>query len=566
MDIKKLGRFEIVDEIGSGGMGLVYKGRDPKINRMVALKVIRPTLGGKLSAEQQQAADRFYVEAQAAGSLSHPNIVTIYDVGEEKTAQGALVYIAMEFLEGRGLDWYIANKKLPTFESKVKVVRAMAEGLDYAHKRGVIHRDVKPANIIITSELQPKITDFGLARLSDSSMTMSGTILGTPNYMAPEQVQGKKVDARSDLFSLTVVFYEMLTGEKPFAADSITSVIYKVVNEEPLPPRRVNIDLPPKIDGMIKRGLAKDPAQRYQSGADYIAALDALLADGDDDMAMDAMGDTTLVMNRPIDNGAKKSGSIKFPMLGGNGKKPPLALVGGVGGALVVILALVFGMGGGEDEKADVAAKPTSTPTQSVKLDADGKPDDGRKPVKVDEVGGKVAPPIVKEQPTPVPTRTPTPAPKQEAPAATDFTYLTVTTDAKGADVLIDNKFIGQTPLNNAKVTQGTHTLTIKKSGYETYTKKIRLTSSKADFPVTLTKGETTSAKPVSANANFGTLKVIAPAGSMIVVDGQSYQKDHLTLDRLSPGSHIVYIQTKGKKPFTETISIRAGETKVIKP
>ncbi|MBF0171485.1 MAG: serine/threonine protein kinase, partial [Nitrospinae bacterium] len=328
MDLKKLGRFEIIEEIGSGGMGLVYKGQDPKINRLVALKVIRPTLGGKLSPDQQQAADRFYVEAQAAGSLSHKNIVTIYDVGEEKTSQGPMVYIAMEFLEGKGLDWYIANKKLATFEEKIKVVRQIADGLDYAHKRNVVHRDIKPANIIVTAELTPKITDFGLARLSDSSLTMSGTILGTPNYMAPEQVQGKKVDARSDLFSLTVVLYEMLTGEKPFAADSITSVIYKVVNEEPLPPRRVNIDLPPKVDAMIKKGLAKNPDNRYQNGQAFIAALDELLtATGAD---LDTFGDTTIVVDAASRDAALRGGN--------GGSSFSTGAIAAAGGVLLLLL------------------------------------------------------------------------------------------------------------------------------------------------------------------------------------------------------------------------------------
>ena len=278
MAIKNLGRFDIIDEIGSGGMGVVYKGRDPKINRLVALKVVRPVMGVSKSADQEQAISRFHVEAQAAGQLSHPNIVTIYDVGEEVAPEGTLVYIAMEFVSGKGLDYHIANKTFITLEQKIQVIKAIAEGLDYAHKKGVVHRDVKPANVIITDEGIPKLTDFGLARLSDSSLTMSGTILGTPNYMSPEQVQGKKVDARSDFFSLTVVLYEIITNEKPFAAESITSVIYKVVHEDPVPPRRLNASLPHMVDAFIRKGLAKNPDSRFQSGADYLKGLNAILS------------------------------------------------------------------------------------------------------------------------------------------------------------------------------------------------------------------------------------------------------------------------------------------------
>lgn len=279
MELKKLGRFEIVEEIGAGGMGIVYKGLDRKINRPVALKVIRSVQGAGTSSNQKEALDRFYIEAQSAGRLSHHNIVTIYDVGEESTPEGDIVFIAMEYIEGKDLDYHIEVETFPTLEDKIKIIKQVAQGLDYAHKRDIVHRDVKPANIILTEELDPKLMDFGLARFSDSSLTMSGTILGTPNYMAPEQVQGKKVDARSDFFALTVIFYEMLTNEKPFAGETITTVIYRVVNEDPILPGKLNPELPAAVDQMIAKGLTKSRDGRFQSGAEYIKALDSLLAD-----------------------------------------------------------------------------------------------------------------------------------------------------------------------------------------------------------------------------------------------------------------------------------------------
>lgn len=563
MDLKKLGRFEIIDEIGSGGMGLVYKGRDPKINRMVALKVIRPTLGGKLSPEQQQAADRFYIEAQAAGSLSHKNIVTIYDVGEEKTAQGPMVYIAMEFLEGKGLDWYIANKKLATFEEKVRVVRQIADGLDYAHKRNVIHRDIKPANILVSNDLTPKITDFGLARLSDSSLTMSGTILGTPNYMAPEQVQGKKVDARSDLFSLMVVFYEILTGEKPFGADSITSVIYKVVNEEPLPPRRVNIELPPKVDSVIKKGLAKNPDNRYQDGQAFIAALDDLL-EGDEG-SLDTLGDTTIVVDTPSRDSGFGSG--------GKGSATTGRLIG-LGIAVLLVVGVLFALFSGGEQETDAPrapTKPTTAPTVAPTVTPDDTKPTLIEPSKVpsaaqalpsaEQSGGRPH-----SQPAPQATPLPTPQPTPQI-SREETGYITVTTEPKDAEVFLDGKFLGLSPINKLAVGKGTHVLTVSKGGYNTYSKTIRL-GSKGVFTAALMKSSTKTGSdtppPVAVQGGKGTLKIYTPSGSQIVVDGREYTDSSLTLKDLSPGTHQVYVGVKGKKPYTETFSIDAGGTKTI--
>ena len=276
MALKQLGRYEILGEIGRGGMGLVYKGRDPKIDRLVALKVIRAPVLVEEKGESN-ALQRFYNEARAAGQLSHPCIVTVFDIGEEILVDGSVtIYIAMEFLDGKGLDWHIKKNTFSTLERKVGLIKQIAEAVDYAHKHGVVHRDLKPSNILMVGET-PKITDFGLAKMGDTSMTLSGTVMGTPSYMSPEQIYGKKVDHRSDIFSLTVMLYELLTGAKPFPGSNVTTIMYKVINEEPAAPTVLNPGLPPLVNSIIQKGLSKNPEDRFQSAAEYVKALNVVL-------------------------------------------------------------------------------------------------------------------------------------------------------------------------------------------------------------------------------------------------------------------------------------------------
>ena len=277
MDLKQLGRYEIIEKVGSGGMGFVYKGRDPKIGRLLALKVIRSSVLVEENGEPN-VIQRFYNEARAAGQLAHPFIVTIFDIGEDTLADGTVsIYIAMEFLDGKGLDWHIKKNTFSTLEQKVGLIMRIAEAVDYAHKRGVIHRDLKPSNILMVDDT-PKITDFGLAKMADTSMTLAGAVMGTPSYMSPEQIYGKEVDHRSDIFSLTVMLYELLTGVKPFPGINITTIMYKVINEEPAAPTAIIPGLPPMVNSIIQKGMSKNPDDRFQSAADFVKALTAVMA------------------------------------------------------------------------------------------------------------------------------------------------------------------------------------------------------------------------------------------------------------------------------------------------
>jgi serine/threonine protein kinase/tetratricopeptide (TPR) repeat protein len=264
MDRERIGKYQIVGELGRGTMGEVYKARDPVLNRFVALKTL-----GVRAATGDETLQRFQREAQAAAVLNHPNIVTVHDFGEEH----GLLYMAMELLEGTDLRDAIDNELLKTLEEKLDVMDGVLAALDYAHARGVVHRDVKPANIHIGPGRRVKIMDFGLARVSTSEMTQEGIVLGTPNYMSPEQALGDKVDGRSDLFSTGAVLYELLTGHKPFEADSTPSVLFQVVHRQPPPVRRWAPEVPGRIVAVVNRSLEKDREKRFASAGDMRAAI-----------------------------------------------------------------------------------------------------------------------------------------------------------------------------------------------------------------------------------------------------------------------------------------------------
>jgi tRNA A-37 threonylcarbamoyl transferase component Bud32 len=270
---ERFGRYQILSELGRGAMGVVYKARDPKINRVVAVKTI--LLAGQPPEEEREYRERFFREAEAAGRLSHPGIVTIFDVGEE--AETRAPYIVMEFVAGQPLDKLLArdDHRLP-LETALQLSHELAEALDYAQAQGVVHRDLKPANILITEDGHPKIADFGVAKLNLANFTLAGRVLGTPAYMSPEQLNGDAVDGRSDLFSLGVILYTILTGYRPFQGNSALTVCFKVVNREPVAATVLNTDLPPGLDYIIARALAKDPAQRYQRGMEMASDIQAL--------------------------------------------------------------------------------------------------------------------------------------------------------------------------------------------------------------------------------------------------------------------------------------------------
>jgi eukaryotic-like serine/threonine-protein kinase len=267
-----LGRYRVLKELGRGAMGVVYLGKDPTIQRFVAIKTMRLD---KIDAEDklQEIKTRFFREAESTGRLSHPNIVTIYDAGEEDH----LVYIAMELLQGSTLKEWSHTPRLMAVSKLIPILATVADAMDYAHRQGVVHRDIKPANIMLTADHVVKVMDFGIATMASSARTKTQTVLGTPTYMSPEQIAGKKVDGRSDVYSLGVVMFELLTGHPPFKADNLSALLYAITHTPPLRLSSVRTDLPPVIQDVLSCALQKDPVRRYRTGGEFAQALRAIV-------------------------------------------------------------------------------------------------------------------------------------------------------------------------------------------------------------------------------------------------------------------------------------------------
>jgi len=257
--LTKAGRYQVVRELGRGSMGVVYEGFDPVIGRKVAIKTMLTE--GLTSQEFQEFRARFQREARAAGVLSHPNIVSVFDYGEDS----GILYLIMEYLEGKSLEKLVEGQNILPIETIIPMYGQVCNALDHAHQNGIVHRDIKPANIMVLGNGLVKVTDFGIAKMVSMGMTQAGQVLGTPNYMSPEQVKGRQIDGRSDIFSLGIILYDLVTGEMPFGGENITTIIYKIINENPIPPRELDATIHPGLSYVICKALAKSPEERYQT-------------------------------------------------------------------------------------------------------------------------------------------------------------------------------------------------------------------------------------------------------------------------------------------------------------
>jgi serine/threonine-protein kinase len=345
-EFQKLGKYEIRGELGRGAMGVVYEAYDPLIERIVALKTIRPeALAGAQAAEIMA---RFKREAQAAGKLTHPNIVGIYDFGED----AGVWYIAMELVKGRELkDYFEQHERFATVDI-VRILSQILSALGYSHKLGVVHRDIKPSNVFMMPEGSVKVADFGIAHVDQSQLTQVGSVLGTPAYMSPEQILGMPVDGRSDLFSVGVILYQFLTGERPFVGNA-TVTMRKVLEEDPLPPSRFNMQITGAMDGVVRRALAKKADERFQTAEEFAQALvDAAAA------KPDQSGDTTM-MPAAAAAAIATAAATKPAEPARKSQAPAIAIVGGI----VVILAVAGGwyalQNRGVQDAAPVVAKAT---------------------------------------------------------------------------------------------------------------------------------------------------------------------------------------------------------------
>jgi serine/threonine-protein kinase len=372
---KTIGRYEIIDELGHGAMGSVFRARDPSMDRVVALKtILAVALASDQGAEYRQ---RFYREARAAGALAHPGIVAVFDVGEDE----GVPFLVMEYVRGHTLDFAMKKGERASLEQVCEIGEQIAEALGYAHRNGVIHRDIKPANILLTSREaygteRPKITDFGVAKLAAGGVTTTGQMLGTPAFMPPEQFTGLPIDGRADLFSLGVILYWMATGEQPFPGETMTAVSYKIVHTEPVPPAKLNPAIPPQLESVILKCLAKNPANRYQTGEELAQDLAQLLSGAKTE---------SLQSTAPLARGTGKASEETLdtnPSSGQNSvpavevtamEKPPqpAALAGKRGALLIAAAALlaVIAVSGGyllphRHQPAPAPSAPATAPSQ----------------------------------------------------------------------------------------------------------------------------------------------------------------------------------------------------------
>jgi serine/threonine-protein kinase len=395
-EVKQIGKYEIISVLGEGAMGTVYRAKDSVIGRTVAIKVMNPEI-----ARDKEHRQRFLREAQAAGSLQHPNVVTIYDLGE---LDGHL-FIAMEFLQGNDLEKVMANTEPMKLQSKLDIIVDVLMGLSYAHKNGIVHRDIKPANIRVSDEGKAKIMDFGVAHLASSDMTKTGVAVGTPSYMAPEQITSGKMLPQTDIFAVGAVMYHFLAGTKPFEAPTLQSLFYRIVTEMPKPLAEVRPGLPAALDAIVRKSMAKEPEDRYPTALD---------------MANEIISVRAGLSGNPYASTASLSGFSKAPdvedlaEIGAKKTMPPITadnkrswrpIAMGIGAAVILILGwVVFGPSKtAPDANQTVAAAPPPPPSSLV---AEANPPTAAVP----EAKKEVAPPAVepeKKSETPAPPRVP---------------------------------------------------------------------------------------------------------------------------------------------------------------
>lgn len=489
---ERFGRYEVQSLIGEGAMGRVYRAFDPLAHRVVAIKTLKSEY--LTSETRDEYLRRFRREAQAAGGLSHSHIITVFDVGED--------FFVMELLEGATLQAILRERGRIELADALHVLGPVADALDYAHRNGVIHRDIKPGNIIVLPDGRPKIMDFGVAHLASTVMTASGQFLGSPSYMAPEQITKSEVSPRTDLFSLAVLTYEILTGHKPFEGDSITAIIYKVVHEEPRPPRAWNDDLPAPYDDVFRRALDKDPEKRFASAQAFVAALELKEIDATLGPAPAAphVFDIRNLPSLPeaVETYDLKAEEVARTMSAG-APSPP--------------------------EPRPSEPRPKATPWRLRALVA----------VLLAVMAAAVA---LRRGPE---------APPETSPPA----MLRIQTEPPGAAVLLDGSEVGVSPIAVRSVASGTHTVRVTREGFAPAQLSFAMVAGVTMAPLRFLL------QPTSATLRLGS----DPAEAAVQVDGRSVGATPLDGLLLDPGSHEVRVEVKGFRPWSRRIEARAGET-----
>jgi len=593
----RIGRYRIVKEIGRGAMGVVYLATDPTIGRSVAIKTVRLR---EIDNPQQREKlrERLFREARSAGVLSHPNIVTIYDMAEED----GLAYIAMEYVDGPTLDDIMASGKPVDSTKFFSILRQTALAIDYAHTKGIVHRDIKPANIMLGRDGNVKVTDFGIAKINTAaeSFTVTGTLVGTPNYMSPEQVQGVDVTGRSDQFSLAVIAYEILTGERPFPGEQLSTVVYKIVAEEPVSPQRLNHTLGPYIDGVLRKGLSKKPENRYRTCAEFVGSLETTCASTKGWKLMARGASLSMsTMSGPI--GAKTpSKPLGKPAIPQPPPPPPAAkpirkppsqeprrgsrILPLAAAILMVagVFSLLTWQGGppatsaGQSEttppkqEEKPADKPAPTPTPPPPAADNTQPSDTATPAETkpatDDKPDTPAPaPAPEEKPKPVPSKpspmrplnqdtesVPAPAPSRPRNAGPRTQGAFIVTQPSGATATLDGGVSCSTPCT-LPATSGKHSISYHMEGYQDERREIDVYNELLEVPLIVLRKAS------------GTLMITTvPTGATITIDGNVQPQTTPATINLPPGSYTVIVERNGKRR-ADHVEIRNGNTNFVK-
>jgi serine/threonine-protein kinase len=571
----RIGRYKIVRELGRGAMGVVYLATDPTIGRSVAIKTIR--LGEVTNAEERaRLRERLFREARSAGVLSHPGIVTIYDM----EAQDDVAYIAMEYVNGPTLDQLISGQPLPA-DRMFSILGQAAVALDYAHQKGIVHRDIKPANIMVTEDGLSKITDFGIAKIStNDQFTMTGAIVGTPHYMAPEQVQGLAVDGRADQFSLAVITFEMLTGEKPFTGEQLTTVVYKIVAEEPVLAHRLNSTLNQQITNVLRRALAKKPDARYPNCEKFVDALEAACAAAKGwkplprggglnlPTAVEARRPANVSLSRGTEE-TKPSGRRKMGIL------PVLFAIVVAAGLVVLIAWQAAPWLTDSSPKTPVtqAQPPAPQPASPPAPAPEDKKPSAMPPPEADQAeaqtgANKEAKNAARteaqtEADGATPERGPIPAPvaadqharlasRQSAPDLSSSPYLKISVASIPPDataMLDDRPDSACTTPCALDATSGQHMVSISRPGYQTEHRPVTVANTAVQLPT------------VALRVPGGVLMLTSsPAGARILVNGTPSDRTTPAKLELRPGKYNIAIEKDGRRSSKE-VEIQNGIT-----
>jgi tRNA A-37 threonylcarbamoyl transferase component Bud32 len=524
---EQLGRYRIAGELGRGAMGVVYRATDPAIGRTVAIKTIRIR---DLDEEHQRdkLRERLFREARSAGVLSHPNIVTIYDMDEDD----GVAYIAMAFVNGPTLEKILAANEALSGARMLRILRQAAQALDYAHSKGIVHRDVKPANIMTDEDGSVKITDFGIAKFAATAHAgnETGTVSGTPNYMSPEQIQGLPADGRSDQFSLAVIAYEILTGERPFTGDHLSTIVYRIVTDAPPAAHLLNGTLTARINEVLRKALSKDPAARFPTCANFVGALELACAEsrGWTTLPPGAGAEQPTIAVEPI----APAFAPPTPFVAAPERRPARILLVLMTMLVVAGLALVFVYQSGPEERQPEPVRQEPVRNEPVRQEPVRQEPDPPPPA-----------PVVVEKPleTPVTKRVETPP-----PPAPKWQDIFVATLPIGAKVVIDENE-GLSCLSPCQLhgAPGTHKLAISLPGYLNEFREIHVEQGGLDL------GTITLRQPM------GTLMLSTiPAGAQIRINGERIGKVTPAEITLKPGEYAVTVEKNGASR-TERIRIK---------